>query len=425
MKMSTMANVNFYLRNKNVKRSTMINMVITWDNQKLKIPTGIVIRPKYWNSAQQYARNLIEFPTFSKINMQLATYKSNILEIYETLCKEEGSPSLESMKREFLASNGSPVKKIKKKTFWDYFDEFIEFKRNELPDIRDYDKSLRKHLKKTEELFGRPVTFSLLKIKNSGFASRMDDYLTFDAINAKGEPGLSANTVGKQFKNLKVFLNWYFEKEPTAIFSLKHMVTKTEEVDNIFLTESDIDKLENKELTNAYETRVRDLFIVGCETGLRFSDFIRITKEHVINGNLHFRPKKTEGRVLNNKVVIPISKRLKKVLNKLFSEAPIAQINNLTEFNKALREICKKAEIDDDVLIVKKIAGKTIEHVYKKYELVSSHTCRRTFCTLKFLAGMPAQAIMKFSGHKTERAFLKYLKLDAELAAIKYIDYFK
>jgi hypothetical protein len=38
---------------------------------------------------------------------------------------------------------------------------------------------------------------------------------------------------------------------------------------------------------------------------------------------------------------------------------------------------------------------------------------------------MPAQAIMKFSGHKTERAFLKYLKLDAELAAIKYVDYFK
>jgi integrase len=55
---------------------------------------------------------------------------------------------------------------------------------------------------------------------------------------------------------------------------------------------------------------------------------------------------------------------------------------------------------------------------------VSSHTCRRTFCTLKFLKGMPAQAIMKFTGHTSERNFLKYLKLDAELTAQKYRGYF-
>ncbi len=420
-----MANVNFYLRNNKVKKATMINMLFTFENQKVKIPTGININPKYWNNSQQTARNLMEFNDHSKINKQLSIYKSIILDVYDNQCKEEGGTTPESIKRDFFASKDSPVKKIRQKTFWDYFDEFIEFKRNELPDIRDYDNSLRKHLKKTEELFGRSLSFSLLKEKNGGFIKRMDDYLTFEAINAKGEPGLSANTVGKQFKNLKVFLNWYFEKEPTASFSRKHMVTKTQEVDNIYLTESDLTKLANKELTNEYEARVRDLFIVGCETGLRFSDFIRITKDHVNNGNLHFRPKKTEGKVLNNKVVIPISSRLKNVLEKIFCEDPKDSICNLTEFNKTIMEICKNAKIDDEALITKKTAGKTIEHVYMKYELVSSHTCRRTFCTLKFLAGMPAQAIMKFSGHKTERAFLKYLKLDAELAAIKYVEFFK
>ena len=70
------------------------------------------------------------------------------------------------------------------------------------------------------------------------------------------------------------------------------------------------------------------------------------------------------------------------------------------------------------------VAGKIIVEKRFRYQEVSSHTCRRTFCTLKFLKGMPAQAIMKFSGHKTERNFLKYLKLDAELTAVKYQDYF-
>ena len=55
---------------------------------------------------------------------------------------------------------------------------------------------------------------------------------------------------------------------------------------------------------------------------------------------------------------------------------------------------------------------------------MASHSGRRTFITLKFLAGMPAQAIMVFSGHSTERSFLKYLKLDAELVANQYADYF-
>ena len=66
----------------------------------------------------------------------------------------------------------------------------------------------------------------------------------------------------------------------------------------------------------------------------------------------------------------------------------------------------------------------TTEIVYKKHELISSHTARRSFCTNKFLMGMPVQAIMKFSGHKTERAFMKYLKLDAEITAKKFKKYF-
>jgi len=420
-----MTKVNFYLRNKSVKKRTMINLIFIYENQKIKIPTGISVYPKYWNGKIQRVRELIEFPEHSEINDRIETYRMIMTEVYKEFWNAGIIPDEETLKKNFIAAKDNPIKIIKPNSFWEYFEEFIVYKKNQLGDIRDYDNSLRKHLKKIENILGKPITFLMLKEKNGGFIDQMDHYLTYEAINAKGEKGLSANTVGKQFKNLKVFLNWYFDKDMSTAFSLKHMVTKTEEVDNIYLTESDLEKIESISLEDIQGSFIRYLFIVGCETGLRFSDFTRIKKENIKNGNLYFRPKKTEGRVLNNQVVIPISSRLKKTLGILFASQHEDRCCELTEFNKTIRKICEKAKIDEDVLILKKIAGKTTEHIYKKYELVSSHTCRRTFCTLKYLAGMPAQAIMKFSGHKTERAFMKYLKLDAELVAIKYVDYFK
>jgi len=98
--------------------------------------------------------------------------------------------------------------------------------------------------------------------------------------------------------------------------------------------------------------------------------------------------------------------------------------NHITNFNKMIREICESLNMKDEIKFYREIAGKTIKVTKYKFEEVSSHTCRRTFCTLKFLKGMPAQAIMKFTGHTSERNFLKYLKLDAELTAKKYNDFF-
>jgi len=420
-----MANISFYLRREAAKRKTIINLVFTYDGYRMKVSTGESIFPKYWNARSQRARELIEFPQHKKINEKLEACSQVILKIYKDHWEEGMIPEPELLRKEFLLSRNKPVKANKPATFWDHFDEFVEHKKKQFPKVKDFDTALRKHLVKTEELFGLPLSFSLLSVKTDGFIARMDEYLTNEAMNAKGEPGLSTNTIGKQFKNLKVFLNWYFDKDATARFSMKHIVVKTEEVDNIYITESELKSIESLKPEKKEEQMVRDLFIIGCETALRFGDFTRLSREHIRKHEIHFRPQKTEGHVSNNNVVIPISARLKRVFDRYDGGPPQVQNCKLTDFNRTIRTICRKAKITDDILMAKKIAGKTTEHVYKKFELVSSHTCRRTFCTLKFLAGMPAQVVMKFSGHKTESAFLRYLKLDAELAAKKYVDFFR
>ena len=54
-----------------------------------------------------------------------------------------------------------------------------------------------------------------------------------------------------------------------------------------------------------------------------------------------------------------------------------------------------------------------------KYDLVTSHTARRSFATNAFLADVPVLAIMKITGHKTETSFMKYIKMSSKDNAMK------
>ncbi len=416
--------INFYLRDATSKNETLIYLIFNYDNQRIKVSTGFSILPLYWNKKTQRVRESIEFPHHADINEKLEDQGSVILKLYHNYRTQGIIPESDSLKKEFKEAQENPNRVVVATSFWDHFENFIEYKKRELGDVRDYTNSLRKHLLAAQNKFSKELSYASIKNLNSGFIECFEKYLTHEALNSKGEKGLSTNTIGKQFKNLKVFLNWSFEMDIFPRFSLKQLVTKTEEVDNIYLTEKELERLFNLSLENEQEKIVRDLFIIGCETALRFSDYSRLNKEHIREDEIHIRPKKTEGTG-NNKVVIPISSRLDNILKKYDYIPPRYESGNITEFNKTIRRLAEQANINSDIVITKKIAGKTSETTYKKFQLVSSHTCRRTFCTLKFLDQMPAQVIMKFSGHKTERAFMRYLKIDAEMAAKQYKQFFK
>ena len=51
--------------------------------------------------------------------------------------------------------------------------------------------------------------------------------------------------------------------------------------------------------------------------------------------------------------------------------------------------------------------------IYKKWELLQTHTARRSFCTNEYLAGTPTITIMAISGHKTDKSFMAYIKADS------------
>lgn len=409
-----MAIVKFNLKDFSAVKSSVIMLIFNYDNKRLKLSTGFSVPPKYWNKKSQRVREVMEYSGYTEINEGLEDWSRLILKIYTDNINRGISPDTEILKKEVVKAWNDPKKNFTSSAFWTHYDAFVKYKKSSLPDIRDYDNSLRKHLLAAEKLYNTPLNFLLLKNHSGGFVELFDHYLTYQAINSAGEKGLTTNTIGKQYKNLKVFLNWCFSREITPLFSLKHLVTKTEEVDSIYLKEEEIESLMKLDLDEKEEI-VRDLFIIGCETGLRFSDFSRLKPHHLKKDRIEIHQQKT-----SRKVIVPVCTENLLFIFKKYNNHP-PQFESITEFNRIIRNICESAGITEEVSILKKIANEKKEMVFKKFELVTSHTCRRSFCTNHFLNDMPVSLIMAISGHKTERAFMRYLKIDDN----KKIDLFR
>jgi len=159
-----------------------------------------------------------------------------------------------------------------------------------------------------------------------------------------------------------------------------------------------LDLSQNKNLE-----KYRDLFVLGCLTGFRFSDYSDIKAEEVRGGMLYVNQTKTLSTV-----VVPLRNEAKEILiNKYNMQMP--QVSNVN-FNYYIKEVVRLAGIDEMVKITHKHGNKTIEETRPKYVWVMSHTCRRSFCTNEFLDGTPVRLIMAISGHKTEKAFRRYIK---------------
>jgi integrase len=150
----------------------------------------------------------------------------------------------------------------------------------------------------------------------------------------------------------------------------------------------------------------------GCLTGLRFSDFSTIKSEDVRGRMLYKKQDKSD-----HWVVIPLRDEAYSIFtNKFKRNVPL--ITN-PDFNYYIKEVAKMAGITQLIKFSHKKGNQDIIKAKPKYDWITSHTCRRSFCTNEFLAGTPVDLIMKISGHKSLRDFYKYIRITPEEAGQK------
>ena len=254
-------------------------------------------------------------------------------------------------------------------------------------------------LKGFEEYQKRPVLFDDV---NLTFYSDFTEWLT----NVKGN---ATNTIGKNVKVIKTVMNEAVSDGLTdnRKFREARFKTVSEEADSIFLNEAELKALEGLDLAgNTRLERVRDLFLIGAYTGVRFSDWDKIRPENIGADTLiSIKAEKT-----GNPVSIPVHPTVQRIFNR-YAELPRVPTNQkandyLKELGQLLPALCRP--------VSKKITkgGQLIETSVPKWQLITTHTARRSFATNMYKAGIPAITIKAITGHLTEKAFLKYIKLD-------------
>lgn len=167
---------------------------------------------------------------------------------------------------------------------------------------------------------------------------------------------------------------------------------------HIYLSDSEISKIINLELKGkGVITKVRDIFLIGCYTGQRVSDYSSISIDDIIflevNGKKYPVIKKIQKKT-GTEVLIPILNNIVlEILKKWNGKLPRVSISSI---NSKIKEICQRAGISN-------------------YMQVSSHTARRSCITNLYLEGkLNIIQIKSISGHKSEESFYRYLCINEE-----------
>ncbi len=249
---------------------------------------------------------------------------------------------------------------------------------------------------------------------NKSFESKFETFLL-------KEFNYTPNTVCATNAILKVWLKVAEKEGLLQDTSYQSMKGKGPSVEHIYLNDEELQRIYDIQFTdelykqhkleksrNGIEAS-RDLFIIASKTGLRFGDLSRLNHstwdldERLLTINTH----KTQ-----NRVVIPLSDMVVEIYNKYEGNLPVPR--DKTHYNKHIQKCAMIAEINDDIYKMSKKGGVLTQTAHKKWQLVTSHTARRSFATNMYLKSHNAHMVMKITGHTTEESFLKYICITKE-----------
>lgn len=254
--------------------------------------------------------------------------------------------------------------------------------------------------------------------------------------------GLKANTVSTYIFAFRGLMKSARRLHYTMYddFDDPQLLVKTEEPDNVYLTserikqlyaadlgneewiEEKIKDLKDDDLHDFIKTErhrqwlcdARDVYVVGCLTGQRYSDYIRINEQmyEYINGRkfIHLRQIKTGAEVY-----IPVDPKVEAILIRHKGSLPQLSKQKLT---KMIRKAAVILGWNEPVPLTMTKGGMSYTENVPFYDMLKTHTCRRSFATNAYRANVPLAAIMAVTGHSSEDMLRKYLKLSNKERAL-------
>ena len=378
-----------------------IRFRVRWGDNLAQFNSGFTIDPKKWDKdlgkCKRNASNRKGYSS-SDINKELAKLESYSGDVFKSFEVQEVEPTLQQFKDAFNDLNGKKRNIVPDEKPLMYY--FLEFQR-EQGELNSWSEStyakfntVFKHLQKFDKSLGI----------NDFTEVNLTKYVTYLRTVAD----LRNTSLVKSWKMVKWFLRWADSKNYLACKEYQSFSVKLKEAGKtiIFLTWDELMAVYRLEFPEdkRYLERARDLFCFQCFTSLRYSDLAALRRENIRDDKMYITIKKT-GTSLS----IDLNDYSRAILDKYKDdELPLPIITN-QRLNEYIKDVCFLAEINKPITMSHYKGAERIDEVKPKYELISSHTGRKTFICNALSLGISPAVVMQWTGHSDFKAMKPYI----------------
>lgn len=379
-----------------------------WDSKRIdqKTKTGFYVNYKEWDESKQRVKITLSTTDADFINSKLNKLETYIVNRYNRDYNSSNAISKKWLKEAINAFfNRSEANETHKTYFLDWIDNYIDDLPKQLHNGKPLSNNTIKNYKSAQAKIKAFEKYKNIRYRHEDIDLNFHrEFVHY----CKTIENLNNNSVGVLIGKIKTFCkNIELQELPVnPIYKHKNFSAPKNETYDIYLNEAEITQIiehdfqNNERLDNA-----RDLFIIGLRTGLRVSDISKLKEKNLLDNIINITTTKT-----NQNLNIPVHPQVSKILKKRNGKLP--RIISDQKFNKYIKEVSKKAGIKTKVFGSKRDdkTNRKKEGYYDKWELISSHTCRRSFASNLFLQGIDTRLIMSATGHKSEKQLLSYVK---------------
>ena len=390
------------------KPDAKLRLRVRWSARKVDFNVGYRVKLSQWDTQTQRCRaktTNLQKQSASLINGVIQTFETAIDNVFASFELENILPTPDQVRTKFnlLTGRKSEQEIQSDKTFFDYFDEFTE----EEGALNNWSKGTRVKFQNTR---------NHLTAYSPGlrFEDLTEAGLSNYAIHLREVKYLQNSTIIEQIKLLKWFLRWATVKgycQTLDYINFKPKL-KTTEKKIVFLDWAELMTIYNYPFTDKQKTleRVRDVFCFCCFTSLRYSDVANLKRSDVFDGHISLTTIKTA-----DSIKIELNKYSRAILDKYADQQypgnralPVISNQKMNDYLKEMGKICG---IDQPITITYYRGNERIDEVYPKYELLGTHTGRRTFICNALMMGIAPQVVMKWTGHSDYKAMQPYIDI--------------
>lgn len=429
-------NIKYYI--KKSKSETSSIYVRFWDSNRIDLTTvtGLSVKFNEWSETKQQVKISVATENKDFINSKLRALETYLFEQYNIDYNSQQHINKDWLKEKIKKFSGRADKnELHKIYFVDWVQKFIDESPTRLYQGEPVKKRTIQHYVTTKYKLDNYEKYFNTKLRFQDIG--LDFYRNF-LFYCQNIEKINNNTIGGYVTNVKKWCK-IIDIEGLPInpqYRHSEFSTISNKTKDVYLTEDEINIVFKHNFSHSERLdNVRDNFIIGLRTGLRISDFMQLKKINIINDNIEIETSKT-----SHPVTIPLHQQIKTILLKRNGSLP-NQISD-AKFNEYVKEVCKdvgftqmiegakminkKDEKDffPNITIISKNKNRKEFGNYPKYELITSHTCRRSFAS-NLYGKLPNMTIMAITGHKTETQFLKYIKITPKENAEKLKEYWQ